>query len=1017
MQTVSKPWWEQVTALVTLSISGAITGFSFVPRSPAELKSPAGMPIHLLALEQAARPKAADDTALRAAIVNVANSFLHMAARMTPAEMQALIWQHDSVDGVDHGASCAAFASLTLELASRAVGQQSWVTGGTSYPWPLHKWVDARVDPNPASPGITSVLQDAQAQHRWHPLGDGYAPLPGDWVLFDGHVEVVTGDANGVLTTIGGDSLPNMSVNAHQYPGPLAAQGVVGFVDNGTLPGVARRPAAGGQPVVVQRGDAARGGHRNHPAGGHGRHVPGGLSQNAAGGHGQPVSGSPVQDAAGGHGRPVHGSLVQDIGGGYGQSIPGAPEQTIAGGHGQPVHAAPANAVAGGHGQPVHGAQANAVADAHGQPGPGSLAHDVAAGHGRPVHGSLVQDIGGGYGQSIPGAPEQTIAGGHGHPVHAQGGHAAHGAAGRSLRPAGGPHERAAIGARGWLAGDPRPVIPGAPAVGSAQAQPGAGASGVAIPGAPAPQREQRDHDPARRQGGHAVSAAPHAAAPATVLIPGLPDAGSGPQAAGANGRGSPDLYRRHVSAGPATSWPETRAQLAFIAKVAPGAIAAERRYGVPAAVTIAQAIDESGWGQSRLASRDHNLFGIKGLGPAGSDLLPTQEYQNGQFVPSAAPFRAYHNIAESIDDHGKLLATSPFYGHAMAERHDPNAFAAALTGIYATDPQYGTKLIHLMREYDLYRYDVAGPGSVRQGAAASRAARVSAPQAAPVTAPPGADHPPGRQHAAAHHAPPGHTPHAPHGQTHRTPPPTVLAPNPAASAVASGGPDIPGLPTVVGSPAQTAAFVQHAAPASRQPSRHASRPAQASPPRYQQHIPPSVWTALVTTAKMPLLRAEPLYRDIASLSGIRWELLAACDWMQCRARPGYSPAHGEKLGTVNADGTIYRTRSEALEQCAYDLVELAGTVYQIDAAAPAELSVRDLASIFAAFRWGALLQQHHTSAMEFPYSVAGLTAAHLSMRWPKIADPNTPDKAGGRFRSPFGAVPIALILNYRATV
>ena len=181
--------------------------------------------------------------------------------------------------------------------------------------------------------------------------------------------------------------------------------------------------------------------------------------------------------------------------------------------------------------------------------------------------------------------------------------------------------------------------------------------------------------------------------------------------------------------------------------------------------------------------------------------------------------------------------------------------------------------------------------------------------------------------------------------------------------------------------------------------------------------MPGPVSTALITTAKMPLLRSEPLYRDIAKLTGIRWELLAACDWMQCRARAGYSPVRGEKLGTLNPDGTIYHTRSEALEQCSYDLVELAASVYQIDAAAPAAMSVGDLASVFAAFRWGGLLRLHHTSAMEFPYSVEGLTPEHVNMRWPNIADPNTPDKPGGRFRQPFGAVPIALTLNYEATV
>jgi hypothetical protein len=169
--------------------------------------------------------------------------------------------------------------------------------------------------------------------------------------------------------------------------------------------------------------------------------------------------------------------------------------------------------------------------------------------------------------------------------------------------------------------------------------------------------------------------------------------------------------------------------------------------------------------------------------------------------------------------------------------------------------------------------------------------------------------------------------------------------------------------------------------------------------------------------ARVPLLREEHLYRDVAGNSGVRWELLAACDWMQCEAQARYSPVRGEKLGTVNPDGTVYRTKSEALEQCARDLIGLARTVYQIDLTTRGDLSIRDLANVFAAFRWGGLLRVHHTSAMEFPYSVAGLTAQHIKMRWPNIADPNTPDKPGTRFRMPFGAVPIVLCLNYPATV
>ena len=50
--------------------------------------------------------------------------------------------------------------------------------------------------------------------------------------------------------------------------------------------------------------------------------------------------------------------------------------------------------------------------------------------------------------------------------------------------------------------------------------------------------------------------------------------------------------------------------------------------------------------------------------------------------------------------------------------------------------------------------------------------------------------------------------------------------------------------------------------------------------------VPRIVTTGFITSAKTPLLRAEPIYRDVAAGHGIRWELLAACDWMQCQAQP-----------------------------------------------------------------------------------------------------------------------------------
>jgi hypothetical protein len=164
-------------------------------------------------------------------------------------------------------------------------------------------------------------------------------------------------------------------------------------------------------------------------------------------------------------------------------------------------------------------------------------------------------------------------------------------------------------------------------------------------------------------------------------------------------------------------------------------------------------------------------------------------------------------------------------------------------------------------------------------------------------------------------------------------------------------------------------------------------------------------------------MHAEQLYREVAGHAGIRWELLAACDWMQCKSHPRYSPVHGEKIGSLNSDGTAYRTKSEALAQCASDLVALAAAVYGIDLATPRPVSVRALADSFAAFRWGALLKRHRVSAMEFPYSVAGLTEQHAKMHWPAIDDQDAPDRPGAKFREPFGAVPVVLSLDYPATV
>ena len=916
MHRDKRPWWQQATALVTVSTGGAITGFTFVPGAAATVTSPASVPLHLLALERAASSPSGQlpnaravggdsstsvtaDALLRSAIVNVAKYYLGLAQTRTPAQMETLIWDNTSLDGADHGPTCAAFASLTLELAAQAVGQQSWVTGGTSYPWPLPAWADVRVDENPASPGITSMVQDAEAHNRWHPLGDGYAPQPGDWVLFEQHVEIVTSYSGGVLDTIGADSEPHLTVNAHSFTGSLAADGVQGFIDNGNL-----------QPL----------------------------------------------------GTAVTGAATAGTGAGSGTG------KAPAAGNGAAGSARPRSAPASG------GAPRAGLADIPGLVQPPGLGADAPA----------------------VSAPSATPA-----PV---------------------PASRATAAAAS--------VSPGA-ASGSARAT---GTNAGAVDGS-----------------GHGLAIIPGIVQPAVAVQ----SSASRPIAKPAASK-TTSPYRKHSAT--ASTTPATSTQQAFINLVAPGAMAGQQEYGVPAAVTIAQAIDESGWGQSELAAQYNNLFGIKGSGPAGSVTLPTSEYEGGQWVTIDAQFRVYHNVAESISDHDALLATSGYYVHAMADRGSPDSFANDLSGVYATDPNYGANLIALMKLYNLYRFDVP--------ASSSSASQPTGTQPTAASHPPAAGHPAtGHQPSSSSAEPDQHTGVA----TIPGLSAPALAPSWAGAPAASGtsvpaGSQAPGTASIPGlavpgnvatdSPARPTPPVQpgtagSTAGAARVPgitvptvavptvavptvavptvavpstaattaARTAGRATIVTTAWYQPELPSAVTTAYFATAKGALAHADGLYRDVAAVALIPWQVLAACDWMQCKAHPKYSPVQGEKLGAVNRDGTSFRTRSQALAQCAADLVTAAQAIYGVDLTTHQPLSVRSLADAFAAYRWGSLLRRHGVSAMEFPYSVAGLTARHTKMHWPDIDAPEAPDRPGARFREPFGAVPVVLSLGYPATV
>jgi flagellum-specific peptidoglycan hydrolase FlgJ len=144
-------------------------------------------------------------------------------------------------------------------------------------------------------------------------------------------------------------------------------------------------------------------------------------------------------------------------------------------------------------------------------------------------------------------------------------------------------------------------------------------------------------------------------------------------------------------------------------------AISAEHDYrplGPYVSVTIAQWILESEAG--KYLSGVNNCFGIKAtkaqIAAGDCTLCWTHETINGQYRKLPQYFANYKTLKDCFVAHAALLAESPYYHIAQAARN-PDAYAMALTGIYATGTPgkpYGEVLIEVMKENNLYQYDVS---------------------------------------------------------------------------------------------------------------------------------------------------------------------------------------------------------------------------------------------------------------------------------------------------------------------
>ena len=140
-----------------------------------------------------------------------------------------------------------------------------------------------------------------------------------------------------------------------------------------------------------------------------------------------------------------------------------------------------------------------------------------------------------------------------------------------------------------------------------------------------------------------------------------------------------------------------------YIEKYADIAVEEMLRSGVPASITLAQGILESGAGQSRLATEGNNHFGIKcHKGWTGPSMRHDDDAKD-------ECFRVYGDAEESFRDHSDFLRYRDRYKFLFdLERTDYEGWAYGLRQAgYATDPKYPSKLIKYIEEYNLARYDV----------------------------------------------------------------------------------------------------------------------------------------------------------------------------------------------------------------------------------------------------------------------------------------------------------------------
>ena len=148
-----------------------------------------------------------------------------------------------------------------------------------------------------------------------------------------------------------------------------------------------------------------------------------------------------------------------------------------------------------------------------------------------------------------------------------------------------------------------------------------------------------------------------------------------------------------------------------FIPTIAPLVVAENNKRGNPlfSSVVIAQAICESGWGQSKIMMKANAIFGIKATSSWKGKVYNanTQEcYDGSTYTNITACFRAYNSLAESISDYFDLITKAERYRKACVSNSPLECITAIKNGGYATSPTYINTIMSIINSNNLTKYD-----------------------------------------------------------------------------------------------------------------------------------------------------------------------------------------------------------------------------------------------------------------------------------------------------------------------